>query len=466
MDCWNNIPFVAILLSVALSSYAQGQPQPDARVTLAIAGDLIGPFHSMDPSGDPEFAAVADLFRGADAGFANQEGAIFDLNHFLGYPAAETGGGYPVQQPSLARDIRDMGISLVSKANNHSTDYGSEGLLATLSNLSAAGIVAGGAGLSDEAARQPAYLNTRSGVIALVATASTFPPSSIAGPAVVRQQVTSRPRPGLSPLHVRQIRLVPTALFESLRKAAGPLAINEGSAIRIGDQVFKQDKTAGMRWEMDPVDEKAILGAVENASARANLILFSIHAHETAGDDFEPAPLPFEPLVLRRADEAPAPNDPRPAGFEVDLFHAVVDHGADVVIRHGPHVIGGIEIYKSKPIFYSLGSLFLDFGGRRVLDTPGGEKLVVPDSWYESVVPVCVFSSHRLQTIKLYPITIEPDPGTRSGMPSIARGERARTILENLKELSAAFGTKIEISDGVGLIRVPATLSKAAHAAE
>jgi poly-gamma-glutamate capsule biosynthesis protein CapA/YwtB (metallophosphatase superfamily) len=456
MNCRYKISFVAMLLCAALSSYTDGQPQTDAPVTLAIAGDLIGPFHPMDRLGDPEFAKVADLFRNADAGFANQEGAIFDLSHFAGYPAAETGGGRPLQRPSIARDIKDMGISLVSKANNHATDYGPEGLVETLGNLSRAGLVSGGAGLSDSAARGPVYLDTRKGVVALVATASTFPPSSVAGAAIARQDTTSRPRPGISALHVRKVRLLPPALFESLRRAAGPLATNEGSAIRISDQVFMQDTAAGTRWEMDSSDEKAILGAVDEAKGRANLILFSIHAHETAGDDYEPPPLPFEPMVLRLADEAPSPNDPRPAGFEVDLFHAAVDHGADVVIRHGPHVIGGIEIYKAKPIFYSLGSLFLDFGGRRVLDTPGGEKLVVPDSWYESVVPVCVFSSRRLQMIKLYPVTIEPDAGARSGVPNIARGERARAILERLKDLSAAFGTQVEVSDGIGLIRVPA----------
>jgi len=450
------IPFVVMLLSVAPSSYTEEQSRAGVPVTLAIAGDMIGPFHSMNRLGDPEFAKVADLFRNADAGFANQEGAIFDLGRFAGYPAAETGGGYPVQLPSIARDIKDMGISLVSKANNHATDYGPEGLVETLNNLSEAGLIAGGAGLSDSAARRPVYLDTRKGVVALVATASTFPPSAVAGAAVVRQDRTSKPRPGISALHVRKVGLLPPALFESLRQAAGTLATNEGSAIRISDQVFRPDQAAGARWEMESSDEQAILGAVDEAKGRASLVVFSIHAHETAGDVDEPPPLPFEPMVLRRADEAPSPNDPRPAGFEVDLFHAVVEHGADVVIRHGPHVMGGIEIYKGKPIFYSLASLFLDFGGRRVIETPGGEKLAVPDSWYESVVPVCVFSSHRLQMIKLYPVTLEPNAGARSGVPSIARGERARAILQRLKDLSAAFGTQVEVSDGIGLIRVPA----------
>jgi len=221
----------------------------------------------MDRLGDPEFAKVGDLLRNADAGFANQEGAIFDLSRFTGYPAAETGGWLSRATAFDRKGHQDVGISLVFKANNHATDYGPEGLVETLGNLTGAGLVSGGAGLSDSAARRPVYLDTRKGVVALVATASTFPPSSVAGAAVVRQDRTSRPRPGISPLHVRKVRLLPPALFESLRQAAGPLATNEGSAIRISDQVFRQDEAVGTRWEMDSSDEKAILGAVDEAKS-------------------------------------------------------------------------------------------------------------------------------------------------------------------------------------------------------
>jgi len=444
----------AAVTPTAAESNAEQRPAAAESVTLALAGDLIGPFHPMNRLQDARFARVAALFRNADVGFANQEGAIFDLRSFAGHPAAETGGGRPVQQPARAADIRDMGISLVSKANNHVTDYGTEGLVETLRNLSNAGIVAGGAGLSDRAARQPVYLETRNGVVALVATASTFPPSSVAGAPVVRDGITSNPRPGMSPLHVRQVRLLPPDLFASIRTAAGPLGTHEGSAIRIGDQVFRQDTDIATRWEMDRSDEDAILGAIDEARGRANLSLFSIHAHETAGDEDPYPPLPFEPMVLHKANEAPSPDDPRPATFEVELFHAAIDRGADVVIRHGPHVIGGIEVYKGKPIFYSLGSLFLDFGGRRVLNSPGGENLIVPDAWYESVVAVCQFRGRRLATIKLYPLTIESGAGDRSGIPRFATGERARAILERLQKLSAAFGTQVEIVDGVGKVRV------------
>ncbi|SHI43000.1 CapA family protein [Lutispora thermophila] len=38
------------------------------------------------------------------------------------------------------------------------------------------------------------------------------------------------------------------------------------------------------------------------------------------------------------------------------IGHSMIDAGADIVMGHHPHVVQGIEIYKDKPIFYSLGN--------------------------------------------------------------------------------------------------------------
>lgn len=42
------------------------------------------------------------------------------------------------------------------------------------------------------------------------------------------------------------------------------------------------------------------------------------------------------------------------------LAHAFIDAGADVIIGHHPHVVQEIEVYKNKPIFYSLGNFIFD----------------------------------------------------------------------------------------------------------
>ncbi|HLT86770.1 MAG TPA: CapA family protein [Sphingobacterium sp.] len=43
-----------------------------------------------------------------------------------------------------------------------------------------------------------------------------------------------------------------------------------------------------------------------------------------------------------------------------DRYRELIDCGADIVIGHHPHIVQGMEYYKSKPIFYSLGNFYFD----------------------------------------------------------------------------------------------------------
>src|SRR3989344_7214299 len=49
-----------------------------------------------------------------------------------------------------------------------------------------------------------------------------------------------------------------------------------------------------------------------------------------------------------------------PSQAQKDTAHKLIDSGADVVFGHHPHVIEPVEIYKNKPIFYSLGNFIFD----------------------------------------------------------------------------------------------------------
>lgn len=42
------------------------------------------------------------------------------------------------------------------------------------------------------------------------------------------------------------------------------------------------------------------------------------------------------------------------------LAHTLIDSGVDIIIGHHPHVIQEIEVYKNRPIFYSLGNFVFD----------------------------------------------------------------------------------------------------------
>lgn len=42
-------------------------------------------------------------------------------------------------------------------------------------------------------------------------------------------------------------------------------------------------------------------------------------------------------------------------------YYEIIDNGADIIIGHHPHVVQTVELYKGKPIFYSLGNFYFDY---------------------------------------------------------------------------------------------------------
>ena len=450
------------LLAVSpLSQLQAAQPAPEVAdgFTFAAGGDLIGPNNPLAGAPDARLQAVARRFRAADLGFANMEGSLFDMAGFKGWQAAETGGGYPIAPAVVAGDLRSLGITVVSKANNHATDWGTEGLVATLASLRAAGVAEAGAGMTQSQARAPVYIHTRNGVAALVDTASTFTPMSVACPPPNgRYGPAARSCPGISALHVREVNLLPETQFDQLRSLVHGLRVTSAAQswsgeldselagqgkgdLFVGDTVFRGAPSRGVTWEMDPNDFHAVIAGVREARQHANFVLFSIHAHEITpyanpaqGDDNDTA---------------------RPASFEPILFHAAIDAGADAVVRNGPHVLGGIEIYKGKPIFYSLGSFFFEFGGSRSYKVPGGMLLRFSDAWFQTVVPVVTYRHGEVSEIRLYPMSIESSHSPTDGRPRPAGPQEARRILTRLQAMSAVYGTRIEIANGVGIIHGP-----------
>ena len=445
---------LAILIALTPGLAAQNSShRPADGFSFAAAGDLILPVPPPRSTTTTTADPVSRLFLNADLGFANQEGAIFDLATFQGWPEAENGGGTPVSPPEVAARLRSMGITIVSKANNHATDWGAAGLLATLDTLAKAGIAQAGSGPGLLEARAPGYVQTPHGLAALVSTASTFPPMSVAAPASEYRGVPARPRPGISALRVRPVRGLPADQFNELRQTVGNAAYQIGTDdLRIGDTLFRKNGTPTRSWEVEPNDRTAVLDSIREAQTKAQFVLFTIHAHQTAGDA-DNGPAAYQPEVLHFANEAAAPADPRPADFEPALFHAAIDAGADAVVRTGPHNLNGIEIYKGKPIFYSLGSLYFPFGQRRTFTTAAGETITMPDEYFETVVPVTTYQAGKVSEIRLHPMVIDRTSGPTGGTPQPAAPNQALRILERVRDLSRPFGTNVRIEQGVGVVR-------------
>ena len=45
-----------------------------------------------------------------------------------------------------------------------------------------------------------------------------------------------------------------------------------------------------------------------------------------------------------------------PTREQINLAHRTIDAGADIIFGHHPHILQGVEFYKDKPIYYSLGN--------------------------------------------------------------------------------------------------------------
>jgi hypothetical protein len=90
-------------------------------------------------------------------------------------------GGNPTEgkcclkaDPSWAKVIKEKGINVVSLANNHLMDYGTEGLLSTISALDDAGVIYAGAGRDKEEACKSKYIDISGYRIGLLGRSSVI----------------------------------------------------------------------------------------------------------------------------------------------------------------------------------------------------------------------------------------------------------------------------------------------------
>ena len=109
------------------------------------------------------------------------------------------------------------------------------------------------------------------------------------------------------------------------------------------------------------------------------------------------------------------------------IAHAAIDLGADVVVGHHPHVLQGIELYKGKPILYSLGNF--SFGGNA---NPGDWDTVLAQLEFDVQEDGTVSPA----LLRLLPCVISGAEDRNDYQPRLADGARARAILEKLARRS------------------------------
>lgn len=186
--------------------------------TMVAVGDLIVSRALMEGR-HPGIHAIAEILRNGDATFGNMESVIFDIRSFKGSPQAEHGGAYHVSLPEVGPDLKAMGFNIMGRANNHTLDWGLEGMRATGRILDESGIIHAGAGENLAEASAARFLETARGRVALVSFTTSFTPMSRAcDPAG-----EAPGRPGLYALRLTESIVVPPTMLESLRNVSDSL---------------------------------------------------------------------------------------------------------------------------------------------------------------------------------------------------------------------------------------------------
>lgn len=120
--------------------------------------------------------------------------------------------------------------------------------------------------------------------------------------------------------------------------------------------------------------------------------------------------------------------------YQRTAAHKAIDAGADVIIGHHPHVLRGIERYKTGIVFYSLGNFTFASKG-----TSAADGVMVRLRFYEGereaeLLPLDIL--HRR-------VGFQPKP---------VSGKQAAEIVGRLNRLSKPLNTRIENRDGRYLV--------------
>jgi poly-gamma-glutamate synthesis protein (capsule biosynthesis protein) len=353
--------------------------------------------------------------------------------------------------PPILKELVWAGFDLVSRANNHAGDFGALGAQITSRYVRDAGLVEAGVGNSLAEAREAKFLETPKGRIALISAASTFTPHSRAG----NTRGDMPARPGLSPLRFTTTYIVTPDRLADLRRVAAELSGNPpgtGDTLNFGGRRYVAGPKAGTRTEPNQQDVEDIARVVKSASALADIVIVSLHCHENGADRS------------------------LPADFISIFAKAVIDAGADVFVGHGPHVLRGIEIYKGKPIFYSVGNFI--FQNETVLRMPedGYEEYSLSDDaqmadyldarydkdrrsfpadreYWDSVAVITKWDGGKFVEAELHPITLGfQTPRSERGRPKLASGADATRILDMMITRSKNFGATVTVRNGVGVV--------------
>ncbi|MBO4677427.1 MAG: CapA family protein [Oscillospiraceae bacterium] len=226
----------------------------------------------------------------------------------------------PATDPVRLEAMKDAGFNVGTCAGNHSFDQGYYGVMDTLDKLHELGIATAGEGANEAEACAPAVITRKGLKFACFSYTAVGPKTVQATPA----------KAGAAFIYVatsydndtNEPGALPTHIYTSVSPAA----------------------LAQMRT------------AFRKAKADGATVLASFHMGRMHSTDIQQ--------------------------YQIEIAHAAIDAGAEMVFAHHPHTLLGIEMYRGKPIYYSIGHfIFATDAFLQEGTALAGQRRFLPNHW-------------------------------------------------------------------------------------
>ena len=132
------------------------------------------------------------------------------------------------------------------------------------------------------------------------------------------------------------------------------------------------------------------------------------------------------------------PYNPEPSPRARAKARFAIDCGAHAIVGHHPHIIQAFEVYRRRPIFYSIGNFAFGSGNSRA------EGLMLGFRFEEART-----------LVNVYPLYVKNRDPRVNYQPKLVRGEAAERMLRRLIEISSRSGGRLKIERGTGKLDLP-----------
>ncbi|MBO5754851.1 MAG: CapA family protein [Clostridia bacterium] len=396
---------------------------------------------------------------------ANADARLFNLETVLSdkalYGSSYCGGIWHLAKEDTLDDVMRFDFNGCAFSNNHTMDYSYEGMFDTLVAVKKKDLPICGAGKDLTEASDYAVVETPNGKCALISICATFQDAARAG----YPSETVPGRPGLNPLrfsieyhitpaHMRALKEISAGTHIDGRRnrsrMGGYTPMPPEGCFGFGEYNFRESEVEDKISKVNAADMERTERTIRDALKECETVVVCVHSHEIKHD-----------------------TDDEPDDFLMEFSRRCIDSGASAVVGTGTHQLKAVELYKGKPIFYSIGNFIFQANAFFCLPDDFREKYRLPYGLtvkeqlaereklgrgglhtdvnnFRALMPFMTFEDGRLTELLLYPLRLDME----TGLPSLAGEEDIEAICEYLGKRNAPFGTRLEKRDGVIEVRL------------